>query len=106
MGATNANVIGEVCKHFSFAYVTGGGINQTSFAPYAIRRQGIYNTDADDAAHGYIDQVIARKGWLVLMIHAGMRPPFRGGPIEEAIRYAKGRGVPILTPTQVTAHIQ
>lgn len=106
MGATNANVIAEVCKHFSFGYVTGGGINQTSFAPYAIRRQGIYNTDADNASHGYIDQVIARKGWLVLMIHAGMRPPFRGGPIEEAIRYAKERGVPILTPAQVATHIQ
>lgn len=106
MGATNANVISEVCKHFSFAYVTGGGINQTSFAPYEIRRQGIYNTDAEDASHGYIDQVIARKGWLVLMIHAGMHPPFRGAPIEEAIRYAKERGVPILTPAQVAAHIQ
>jgi peptidoglycan/xylan/chitin deacetylase (PgdA/CDA1 family) len=106
MGATNANVISEVCKHFSFAYVTGGGINQTTFAPYAIRRQGIYNTDADNASHAYIDQVIARKGWLVLMIHAGMHPPFRGGPIEEAIRYAKAQGVPILTPAQVATHIQ
>jgi peptidoglycan/xylan/chitin deacetylase (PgdA/CDA1 family) len=106
MGATNTNVIAEVCKHFSFAYVTGGGINQTSFAPYAIRRQGIYNTDADNASYRFIDEVIARKGWLVLMIHAGMRPPFRGGPIEEAIRYAKERGVPILTPAQVAMHIQ
>jgi peptidoglycan/xylan/chitin deacetylase (PgdA/CDA1 family) len=106
MGATNANVIAEVCKYFSFAYVTGGGINQTTFAPYAIRRQGIYNTDADTVSHAYIDQVIARKGWLVLMIHAGMRPPFRGGPIEEAIRYAKERSVPILTPAQVATHIQ
>jgi sugar/nucleoside kinase (ribokinase family) len=99
-------VIAEVCKAFSFAYETGGGINQTTFSPYRIRRQGIYNTDPGDVSHQFINQAIAQKGWLVLMIHAGMHPPFRGAAIEGAIQYAQEHGVPILTPSQVAAHIR
>jgi peptidoglycan/xylan/chitin deacetylase (PgdA/CDA1 family) len=113
-GETNSTVITEACKSYNWGYRTyttttgtGSGSNGPTFDPFRINRQGIYNDSLVNDSHTYIDQVVANKGWLILLIHSGMRAtPFnKNGAYEEAIRYAKSKAVPILTPSQVTAKI-
>jgi peptidoglycan/xylan/chitin deacetylase (PgdA/CDA1 family) len=69
-GETNATVDVQVKKYYqSQRLVTAGANTKANFQPYALHGPAVGTTTSAATVQGWIDQAIASKGWLVILMH-------------------------------------
>ncbi|ADV66018.1 polysaccharide deacetylase family protein [Deinococcus maricopensis] len=113
-GSQNATVREKVCQTYRTAFIDRGGVNDTPLdTNYQIRRVAFGSwTDAGQntmaAYRAAIDDAVARRGWLVFMLHPGNREQHdeqQQQYLAQTIDYLREQGVPIVTAADALARL-
>lgn len=68
-GYRDGAVLREVKRHYSYARSVRTGLNTPIIEQYALKAQTVTNSTAMGTMKGWIDQAIADRRWLVLLMH-------------------------------------